>query len=579
VDDKLVDEAVDNLVSQFSSSTDFLRELVQNSIDAGSSTVDVWMEWIPGASDDGDVIAVHVDDSGEGMTSKIIDDQLTQIYSSEKEGDLTKIGKFGIGFVSVFAPKPKAVLVHTGRDGEYWEVWFHEDRSFTKTKLDEPVEGTRITLVLPGDRAVYDDFLARARAALERWCAHSEVEITFHDRSPIDGVDRGAESIRKPFAVLGDCPVVVEGAETTIALAYTTTPEYAFYNRGLALFVSRSASDVLEARAPRYARIGVKVKSRWLEHTLSRETVIHDENLERALVLLDGAADGALRSALLTRLGELAASPTWGLREQDEYERLLAHLAAEPASAIIASADAKVLRTVDGRATSLAEVESRCEEWVYLAERPSRLTVALAAEHVPVLLGARPRGGDAQHGAIATLVVAYLASRDDAGLVQMIRGLFGGASTSAQRAFARLCHPDDVFVGIRVSDAADREFVALASGANQLLDRIGSAYRTIELGAIEGQDGAHHFCAIGRKLASLMPVPGGGYRRGRLETPSVVVDHEHPHLLALRRLWAKHPRHAAYAFAKSLLLAEDRMLDRDPRLIELAERLPIGAEA
>jgi histidine kinase/DNA gyrase B/HSP90-like ATPase len=574
VDDKLVDEAVENLVSQFSSSTDFLRELVQNSIDAGSSTVDVWLEWIPGKGEHDDVIAVHVDDSGEGMTSAIIDDQLTQVYSSQKEGDLTKIGKFGIGFVSVFAPKPKAVIVHTGRDGEYWEVWFHEDRSFTKTKLDEPVEGTRITLVIPGDRAAYDDFLARAQAALVRWCAHSEVEITFHDRSPIDGVDRGAQSIRKPFAVDGDCPVVVEGAETTIALAYTTTPEYAFYNRGLALYVSRAATDVLEQRAPRYARIGVKVKSRWLEHTLSRETVIHDENLERALVLLDAAADGALRSALLARLGELAASATWGLREQDEYERLLAHLAGEPTAALFDSAHAKVLRTVDGRAVSLSEVDSCCEEWVYLAERPSRLTVALAAERVPVLLGAR----GTETTAIATLLVAYLAGREDAGLVQMVRGLFNMASTAVARARARLCHPDDVFVGIRVTDAPDPEFAAIAAGANRLLDRIGSAYREIRLGAIEGQDGAHHFCAIGRKLAPLMPVPGGSYRRGRLEQPAAVIDHEHPHLLALRRLWAKHPRHAAYAFAKSLLLAEDRMLDHDTRLIELAERLPIGAD-
>ncbi len=576
MDEHLVEEAVDNLVSQFSSNTDFLRELVQNSIDAGSSTVDVWLEWIPGEGEDTDVIAVHVDDSGEGMTSRIIDNQLTQIYSSEKEGDLTKIGKFGIGFVSVFAPKPKAVLVHTGRDGEYWEVWFHEDRSFTKTQLAEPVEGTKITLLVPGDRGAYDEFLVRARAALVRWCAHSEIEITFHDRSPIDGVDRGPESIRSPFAAIGDCPVVVDGAETTIALAYTTTPEYAFYNRGLALFVSRAAGDVLEERARRYARISVKVKSRWLEHTLSRETVIRDENLERALLLLDAAADGALRSALLTRLGELAASPTWGLREQDEYERLLAHLAAEPASALLGSADAKVLRTVDGRATSLAEVEATCEEWVYLAERPSRLTVALAAERVPVLLGARPRGSDAQHGALAKLLVAYLAARTDRGLTGRLLALVNRASTAAQDALARLCHPDDVYVGIRVTDAPDREFEALADSANLLLDRLDAAYREIRLGAIEGADGAHHFCAIGRKLGPVMPVPGGSYRRGRFEQPSVVVDHEHPHLLALRRLHARHPRHAAYAFAKSLLLAEDRLLDRDPRLIELAERLPIG---
>ncbi|MEC9397917.1 MAG: ATP-binding protein, partial [Myxococcota bacterium] len=138
---------VENLVTQFSSALDCFRELVQNSIDAGSPQVDVWMEFEQGEGHQG-VIAIHVDDFGEGMDENIIDEQLTKLFASTKENDLTKIGKFGIGFVSVFALKPKGVLVHTGRGGEYWEVFFHEDRSFSKTRLDLPVEGTQITLFL-----------------------------------------------------------------------------------------------------------------------------------------------------------------------------------------------------------------------------------------------------------------------------------------------------------------------------------------------------------------------------------------------------------------------------------------------
>ena len=141
---------VENLVTQFSSALDCFRELVQNSIDAGSPQVDVWMEFEQGEGHQG-VIAIHVDDFGEGMDEQIIDGQLTKLFASAKEDDLTKIGKFGIGFVSVFALKPKGVLVHTGRGGEYWEVFFHEDRSFSKTSLDMPVEGTQITLFLEGD--------------------------------------------------------------------------------------------------------------------------------------------------------------------------------------------------------------------------------------------------------------------------------------------------------------------------------------------------------------------------------------------------------------------------------------------
>jgi HSP90 family molecular chaperone len=119
MDARLSHEAVENLVTQFSSALDFDRELVQNSIDAGSSTVDVWLHFIPSEGAEG-VTEIHVDDYGEGMNEPIIDRQLTQLFSSTKENDLTKIGKFGIGFVSVFALEPEGVLVHTGVDGELW---------------------------------------------------------------------------------------------------------------------------------------------------------------------------------------------------------------------------------------------------------------------------------------------------------------------------------------------------------------------------------------------------------------------------------------------------------------------------
>ena len=44
-------QAVENLVTQFSSALDFYRELVQNSIDAGSAAIEVWLEFL--ATDQG----------------------------------------------------------------------------------------------------------------------------------------------------------------------------------------------------------------------------------------------------------------------------------------------------------------------------------------------------------------------------------------------------------------------------------------------------------------------------------------------------------------------------------------------
>ena len=135
-----VDDALDRLVNQFADPFAFLRELVQNAVDAGTDEVDVRFAWADGRA------VVHVDDWGSGMTRAIIESQLTRLFSSSKDGDRTKIGKFGIGFVSVFAIEPQAVCVDTSRDGEHWRVIFGEDRSFRLVRREEPVEGTKIQI-------------------------------------------------------------------------------------------------------------------------------------------------------------------------------------------------------------------------------------------------------------------------------------------------------------------------------------------------------------------------------------------------------------------------------------------------
>ena len=114
----MVEEVFKNLVDQFSAPFTCLRELVQNAMDAGTEQIEIKTSYL---SDPGGVV-LELRDFGEGMNRDIIDGKLTRLFSSDKENDLTKIGKFGIGFVSVFSLKPELVIVDTGRDGEYWRL-------------------------------------------------------------------------------------------------------------------------------------------------------------------------------------------------------------------------------------------------------------------------------------------------------------------------------------------------------------------------------------------------------------------------------------------------------------------------
>ena len=143
-----IGDALETLVHQFSDPWSFLRELIQNAIDAGSPEIDVRVEHQPpqggGDGDDPGLMLVEVVDAGDGMDRQIIDTRLTRLFSSAKDGDYTKIGRFGIGFVSVFAIDPDLVCVDTGRTGEYWRVLFRKDRSFQRIALEHPTEGTTI---------------------------------------------------------------------------------------------------------------------------------------------------------------------------------------------------------------------------------------------------------------------------------------------------------------------------------------------------------------------------------------------------------------------------------------------------
>ncbi len=250
------------LVRQFAQPLACLRELVQNSIDAGSNQVDISL------AREREGIRLSVSDTGEGMTEHIIETQLTRLFASSKEGDLTKVGKFGIGFVSVFALDPLAVVVDTGRQGESWRVLFKTDRSFELLKLPHSVEGTTVHLYLDADRFEIPSLRNKVRETLSFWCRHCRAEIF------VDGLP-----IRSPFQLQEPIQAAYEETGTRLVLALSRQAEcfYGYYNQGLTL---------LEGTQSPIAHVTFKIDSRYFEHTLTRDNVIQNEDYVKGMALL-----------------------------------------------------------------------------------------------------------------------------------------------------------------------------------------------------------------------------------------------------------------------------------------------------
>ena len=618
----IASEAVENLVTQFSSALDFYRELVQNSIDAGSSSVEIWLDFLPNESGAGGVIEIHVDDAGEGMNEAVIDEQLTTLFSSTKEHDLTKIGKFGIGFVSVFALRPKGVLVQTGRGGEYWEVFFAEDRSFYKSRLDTPVEGTQITLFLEGDRARYTELVVKSVETIDHWCRHSEAEINFEDRASY-----GSEliSINKPFSVAGECMSEVEYDGTLVVLAYSRTPVWGFYNKGLALAVVRGANDLVP---PHLTHIAFRIQSRYLEHTLSRETVMRDENYERVMDMVTAAAHGALRGALIEAIAGLvrgAAEPAegprggggggggdgsggdgargrarrWSARERGRYFELMGYLALEGAQALEGQGGAPLFLGFDGRAYTLDQLceLAAADGRIYTQYEASALVEQLLEQGTPVIMtpsedeiGAEE---DTPLGPVTRVLANGLAREfiSTGVMARMLQSLRGASEVGAwAQASEMITRPAKVLVGVEVVRSSPTA-TALVAAAESILARglapppglFARVLRSVRgeprlgygrLVCAELHSGAGlelPLFVVAHAIAPLMAAPTREQMVSeRPERPQAAVNCEHPHFRALTRLAAQEPELAAYCLAKSLLLVENRGLEYDVELISAA---------
>src|ERR1700691_2390114 len=153
------------MVRQLADPYAFLRELVQNGIDAGASAIDVTV-----ALDPEDLAAVSVADDGSGMTPEVIEGELLTLFSSSKEGDPTKIGKYGVGFVSVLALDPSEVVVETWRGGKAWRVRLERDHRYSIEEAPgngaRSGSGTVVTVLSHVPRDGFGEHVARARAAL-----------------------------------------------------------------------------------------------------------------------------------------------------------------------------------------------------------------------------------------------------------------------------------------------------------------------------------------------------------------------------------------------------------------------------
>lgn len=524
-----VSDALDKLVHQFSDPLSFYRELIQNSLDAGSEEVEINLSYETG--DDGGVGVVRVDDWGSGMTREIIEKQLTRLFSSSKDGDRTKIGKFGIGFVSVFAIDPHIVCVDTSREGESCRVLFGRDKRYELRRLDAPVDGTKIHLYKPMSRRDFDQIVRRSREVVRYWCKHVRGEVRFQ-----------GEVINEPIDVDAAFKVRDEDDHNLLVVGHAADEAgaFGFYNRGLTL---------LEGKPERHAGLVYKISSDHLEHTLTRDNVIQDENYQRVLTRLDALVEGPLCREVFARLDAVvrAGDPIPAHLHRAAAWHLRARKGALPRDVERAA----VARSPSGQPIPLAELRkvvdagARGKDAPLQASARSPLTDALEAQGRLIVLAAP---ADPIHDLVAALgpplpaAATYCTALPPRGEVEARRW-----QPLAQAAEALLAAHGAKLAGVAIGHL-DYPESAIAARVAITQRRFGDVDRVDEV----------------RELGTSL------FARRRL----LVLNADHPTVASLVALAHREPEFAAYVLCKLFFLGErlDAALDGELAALALGQR-------
>lgn len=361
---------VDDMVRQFADPYAFLRELVQNGIDAGAKTLAVRIE----RDIDGSV-RTSIEDDGKGMSRAVIDGPLLTLFESSKESDETKIGKYGVGFVSVFALDPTRVEVRTRTGREAWLLRLFRDYSFELEVDQAPREGSGTIVTLVHAISDFDEHVTKAEHALRRWCRHARIPIELYVLDATSPTDPKPTTINEPFALEADVFVEDEreGFRILVGANAKNASFCGYYNRGLTLYETIQPEPYLTG-------ICFKIESAKLAHTLSRDNIRRDAALERALVHVRGMVMGPLWKGIEQRVLEAAAASD-PARLSVLYASASAHAFDRPFGPLAAP----LTDRIDGLTAMPLERITKATGGILIADEPSPLTRALAQRKVPVV--------------------------------------------------------------------------------------------------------------------------------------------------------------------------------------------------
>ena len=259
----------------------FLRELSQNSRDAGATRIDVQASWERLSLE-----VVRFTDDGAGMDLEHARKYLFRLYSSSKEDDPRAAGMYGIGFWSVLMFGPSHILLESNSGDNSWAISISPDFKLRQVDCHLKHSGTRVTLVRQARSQSEALFVSDLRTAASRFGRY--LRRNDRDASPLPMFIHD-QSVSRPFELSGPVTLAFKQGPVEGVVGLAQEPRVELYARGLPVWsgllldeLSHSAkrnrwrSEIARGLSPVFLLNGNA-----LNVIMSRNAVVDDRELAR----------------------------------------------------------------------------------------------------------------------------------------------------------------------------------------------------------------------------------------------------------------------------------------------------------
>lgn len=293
----------------------FLRELAQNSRDAGARTIRVDAHADTGGSE-----TITFADDGRGMTLAHARRFLFRLHASDKGGDPAAAGRYGVGFWTVLRFVPSLIRIESRRGGGAWAVELDAGLAAREVPCRRRGPGTTVTLARAARGDSPQEFARQVGEGLRAYCRY----LRRNDRrgTPLSLLYAGRE-LTEPMALPGPLSLRFRSGPVEGAVGLAENPEVRLYARGLPVWTGAALDQmsVLNVDAAGRTDVGgglapvYLLNGNHLDVTFSRDLAVEN----RALALVRRKAEAALRRLLEASLQRVFPR-SWAKRLRDRLE-------------------------------------------------------------------------------------------------------------------------------------------------------------------------------------------------------------------------------------------------------------------